>query len=194
MHNVISYHDVYEDEAEDDNDEGYKTEDDDVEDVHCFGCGHALESSSAMLVHLESGNSGCRTTRDDLNRLALARHTSNRFVVRGGEESLRRGQGYRRARQSYFNQRTQYWECPWCNFSSTSLWGLDMHLLSPVHDVKASIYPDQECKQLFVNSSGLVAHVMAHVESERCEEVLWEGGQAIGRPLGYLGSSLWSGH
>jgi len=202
VHNVIFYYDVCEDEADDEDDdeaedeakaeddEGYKTEDEDTEDVHCFGCGHAVESFSAMLVHLESGNCGCRTTRDDLNRLALACHTSHRFVVRGREEFLRLGQGYRGAPQSYFNQRTQYWECPWCNFSGTSFWGLDMHLLSSVHDVKAFIYPDQECKQLIVNLSGLVAHV----ESERCEEELWEGGQAIGRPLGNLGSSLWSGH
>jgi len=131
VHNVIFYYDVCEDEADDEDDdeaedeakaeddEGYKTEDEDTEDVHCFGCGHAVESFSAMLVHLESGNCGCRTTRDDLSRLALACHTSHRFVVRGRDEFLRLGQGYRGAPQSYFNQRTQYWECPWCNFSGT---------------------------------------------------------------------------
>lgn len=48
-----------------------------------------------------------------------------------------------------------------------------MHLLSPFHDVKAFICPGQECRQLFVNLSGLVAYV----ESGRCEEDLWEGGR-----------------
>ena len=187
MHNLF-YHDDYYDDDEDEDDEGYETEDDDEESVNCFGCGHAVESFSAMLFHLESGNCGCHTTRDDLNRLALACHTSNRFVVRGREEFIRQGQSYRSARQSYFNPRTQYWECPWCNFSGTSFHGLDMHLLSPTHDVKAFICPDRDCRQLFVNLSGLVAHV----ESDRCYEELWEGSRAVGKMLDYLESRLLS--
>lgn len=193
-HNVTYHFHGHEDEDddyddEDEDDEGYETEDEDEDDVDCFGCGQAVESYSAMLVHLESGNCSCRTTRDNLNRLALGCHTSNRFVVRGREEFLRQGQTYRRARQSYFNPRTQYFECPWCNFSGTSFHGLDLHLLSPVHDVKAFICPDQYCRQQFVNLGGLVAHV----ESYRCEEELWEGGQSVGKLLYYLEKRLSSG-
>lgn len=172
-------------------DEGYDTEDyDDEDDINCFGCGLAVDSFSAMLFHLESGNCECRTTRDALNRLALGCHTSNRFVVRGREEFLQQGQSYRRARQSHFNPRTQYWECPWCNFSGTSFHGLDMHLLSPVHDVKAFICPNQYCRQQFVNLSGLVAHV----ESYRCGEELWRGGQSVGKLLDHLESKLLARH
>lgn len=185
-HNITYHHEEYDDEDEDD--EGYETEDDDDADINCFGCGQAVESFSAMLVHLESGNCGCRTTRDGLNRLALGCYTSSRFVVQGREEILRQGQSYRRGRQSDFNRRTQYWECPWCNFSGTSFRGLDMHLLSPVHDLKAFICPGQECRQQFVNLSGLVVHV----ESGRCAEELWEGDQAIGQLLSYLESGFLS--
>lgn len=182
MEHSLVYHD---DDSEDEDDEGYETEDDDddeEEDVSCFGCDQAVESYSAMLVHLEAGNCGCHTTRDDLNRLALQCHTSNRFIVRGREDFLRQGQAFRRARQSHFNPRTHYWECPWCNFSGASFQGLDMHLLSPIHDVKAFICPDQDCRQLFVNLSGLVAHV----ESDRCDEELWGGSQPVGKLLDYL--------
>lgn len=189
MEHSLFYHD---DGLEDEADEGYETEGDDdeeeEEDVSCFGCAQAVESYSAMLFHLEAGNCACHTTRDDLNRLAMQCHTSNRFIVRGRENFLRQGQAFRRARQSYFNPRTHYWECPWCNFSGASFHGLDMHLLSPIHDVKAFICPDQDCRQLFVNLSGLVAHV----ESDRCDEKLWAGSQPVGKLLDYLESRLLS--
>lgn len=85
--------DEEEDEAE--SDEGYESEDSDSgdeEELYCFGCDLAVVSYSAMLVHLESGNCYCGTTRDDLNRLALRCPSSNRYVVRGRAEYLRQGQ------------------------------------------------------------------------------------------------------
>ncbi len=179
--------DEEEDEAE--SDEGYESEDSDSgdeEELYCFGCDLAVVSYSAMLVHLESGNCYCGTTRDDLNRLALRCPSSNRYVVRGRAEYLRQGQSYRRARQSHYNSRTHYYECPWCNFSGTSFYNLDMHLLSPVHDVKAFICPDADCRQLFVNLSGLVAHV----ESHRCDEGVWSGSGVLGTMLDYLEGRL----
>ncbi|KAI9881287.1 MAG: hypothetical protein M1830_005573 [Pleopsidium flavum] len=174
---------------EDESDEGYESEDSDSGDedeLYCFGCDRSVESFSAMLVHLESGNCDCGTTRDELNRLALRCPFSSRYVVRGREEHLRQGQTYRRARPSHYNSRTHYYECPWCNFSGKSLYNLDMHLLSPVHDVKAFICPDADCRQLFVNLSGLVAHV----ESYRCEEGIWVGSGSIIKMLDYLDGRL----
>lgn len=157
-------------EDDDDNDdEGYES--DDEEGEWCFGCEQEVISFAAMLGHLESGNCSCKISCDMVNLLALRCPSSNRYVVRGREEFLRRGQSYRRARQSHYNPRTQYYECPWCNYSGASLYDLDMHLMSPVHDVKAFICPDPDCRQLFVNLSGLVAHV----ESDNCEDEIFGG-------------------
>lgn len=131
-----------------------------------------------MLIHLESGN--CTTDIERLDMLAQECFQSKKYVVQEYRHWLSRG--VRLSDRAVVLEDGYYaeYECSMCVKSSETWADILLHTRSPVHD--PDVFRCPSCNERFKVLSGLVQHV----ESDRCDEGIYEGTGSIAKMLKYL--------
>ncbi|TFK42099.1 hypothetical protein BDQ12DRAFT_625021 [Crucibulum laeve] len=128
------------------------------------GCGLGFVSTSAMILHMESGN--CRSGMDRATVNKVVRHYDRNNVITDPSRMLTGGNSNDDI--TYYASDKAWngysYECYLCQGTYRTLAGLNQHLASPCHQDKIYICPASACRQRFTTLSALCQHI----ESEKC--------------------------
>lgn len=135
---------------------------------------------SAMLIHLESNN--CSTTMEDLDFFAQKCFQSKKYVVKGLRDFLRERRRSEERAGGRYMEYMRNWVCNNrdCQGVFDTEARMRQHVNSPVHD--CCPYKCPGCDVRFSVISGL----LQHVESNACDEGIYQGSGIIGKLLHFL--------
>ncbi|TFK24280.1 hypothetical protein FA15DRAFT_592733 [Coprinopsis marcescibilis] len=128
-------------------------------------CGQGFVSTSALVLHFESGACPSGMTRSAVNKFVRQYDRNN--VIADPARMIGGGSGYDDEVTYYATRRAwngDAYECYLCHNEYGSLRALNQHLTSSRHQNKIYVCPWSDCRSRFSTLSAFCQHV----ESERC--------------------------
>lgn len=131
--------------------------------ITCPFCKHNFVTASGLTIHLESGTCSSGLNRDSINS-AIQRLDTRNVITRPLLTYHNESQVGNIATERAYSRATQTYHCYLCPRQFTTLYGLNAHMKSPVHQMDIYKCPHCSCCSTFKLLSALIMHI----ESERC--------------------------